>query len=259
VEADTLPLMLKALLHRKLGRSPRPDEKDVEPGEKHVEPAESAWNGLTSREDPLTSAVFERIAYLEPHEAWTLICDSAERPSEEHFHVGIPTGSPTWRFWPHLSPGVDGFNARHVEPDVLVAWGNVVLVIEAKHSGDQIAAQWREQVLAVQADEDLAGKQVIFIAAGGVDRVQFTDIAEEARRRLGDKAPPFWLLRWTTLRQVAEERSHLATPGAAAILRDIIAALEAWGYRRRFGFDSLPGATRRFHVTTTAADLKEWK
>jgi hypothetical protein len=254
--------MLKALLRRKLGRAARPDEKDdardPKDGEsepKDVEPTESAWDALTSREDPLTSAVFERIAYLEPHEAWVLIRDSAE----EDLHAGVPTGSPTWRFWPHLAPGVDGLNARHVEPDVLVEWGSIVLLIEAKHGGDQIAAQWREQVLAVQADEKLVGKQVIFIAAGGVDRVQFTDIAAEARRTLGDKAPPFWLLRWATLRQRAEARSRLATPGAAAILRDIVAALEAWGHRRRFGFDSLPGATRPFHITTTPADLKEWK
>lgn len=258
--------MLKALLRRKLGRAARPDEKDDardrkdgESDPKDVEPTASARDALTTREDPLTSAVFERISYLEPHEAWNLIRNSAERPSGEDFHAEVPTESPSWRFWPHLSPGVDGLNARHVEPDVLVEWGNIVLLIEAKHGGDQIAAQWREQVLAVQDDEKLAGKQVIFIAAGGVDRVQFTDIAAEARRTLGDKAPPFWLLRWTTLRQVAEARAHLATPGAAAILQDIVAALEAWGYRRRFGFDSLPGATRPFHITTTPADLKEWK
>ena len=142
---------------------------------------------------------------------------------------------------------------------MLVEWGNIVLLIEAKHAGDQNAGEWMEQILAAHADADLVGKQLIFIAAGGVDRVQFTAIAGEAQRGLGGKAPAFWLLRWTTLRQIAEERASQAAPGAAAILRDIIMALEAWGYRRRLGFDSLSIATRPFQVDTRPEALKEWE
>jgi hypothetical protein len=244
--------MLNALLHRKLGRAAHSDEKDTDL-------PESAWDALTARENPLTSTVFERIEYLEPSEAWALIRDASEQPSGEAPSEELPSGRAKWRFWPHLRPAETGSNAHYVEPDVLVEWGKILLLIEVKHAGDQNAEQWIEQILAAQADADLAAKQLIFIAVGGVDHVQFKAIAGEAQRRLGDKAPAFWLLRWTTLRRGAEARAHLATPGAAAILRDIVAGLEAWGYRRRFGFDSLPGATRPFHITTTPADLKEWK
>ncbi|WP_437681681.1 hypothetical protein [Sorangium sp. So ce131] len=60
--------MLRAWIHRKLGR-PRMDEG--------AEAAGSASGELTAREDPLTSAVFERFAYLEPGATWTLLTTAA--------------------------------------------------------------------------------------------------------------------------------------------------------------------------------------
>ena len=247
-----LARMLKAMLRGKLGR---PSDND-ENGDAHT----SAWIGLTAREDPLTSTVFERFAYLEPGDAWTLLRAACAEPAlGDEIPIAAPVGAPIWWFWPRLSPGEAGSDARHVEPDLLIVWGPLVLVVEAKHAGAQCAAQWVRELRAVQGDARFAQKRAILVAAGGTDAARFARLTADVRKQLGVDRAGFLLLRWTALREAATSlRPHLS-PGAVAVVDDMIAALDAWGYRRRVGFDSLPEAARNLAIATTPAALKDWR
>ncbi len=243
--------MLKAMLHGKLGR---PDAG----GDDESTTTGSAWDALTGREDPLTAAVFERIAYLDPADAWTLLRTACRGPGLARLAETPLPEKPVFWFWPKLSPGEGGFNARHVEPDVLIGWGDLLLVVEAKHGCAQEDGQWVEEIRATQGDARFAGKHTILIAAGGADPVTFAGLATAAAGKLEDCAG-FVLLRWEALREAAESlRSRLASSNPA-ILDDMIAALEAWGYRRRIGFDSLPAAARHFSISKGPADLADWR
>lgn len=89
--------MLKAWLHRKLRRPV--GDADL------TEPEGSAEERIFAREDPLTSAVFERLAYLEPAEAWALLREAHDEHDREQIPVVAPSETPEWSFWPGLSPG----------------------------------------------------------------------------------------------------------------------------------------------------------
>src|SRR5688572_27771912 len=98
--------MLKAFLHRKLGRAKIDDQGDPE--------AQTlVFEGITSLEDPLTSGVFERLAYLEPSVAWELLRSACTRIDGLPLPEGPPAGAPTWTFWPKLKPGESGKNASY--------------------------------------------------------------------------------------------------------------------------------------------------
>jgi hypothetical protein len=121
--------VLKALLHRKLGRATAPlDEECGRDAE------EAASDGLTECEDPLTATVFERLAYLPPDIAWDIL-RRASKPLGDGpaMPTTVPEGAQTWSFWPSLRPGERGLNKQRVEPDVLVLWSDTLLLIEAKH------------------------------------------------------------------------------------------------------------------------------
>lgn len=239
--------MLKAWLHRKV-RQAIDDHGDDE-GEPDGSNVERAF----SREDPLTSAVFERLAYLEPAEAWSLFMTSCEGKERAAIQESAPAALESWSFWPRLLPGVEGTNVRHVEPDVLILWGDRAFIVEAKHRGAQKAAQWVEEIRAVRADRQFAGRRLVLVAAGGISRSDFDQQVALARQALNNDDTLYLLLRWGDLREVCEARldQQGVTPGTAAILRDLIAALNAWGYRRRIDFESLPEMRQKGSLSIT--------
>lgn len=248
---DTASPMLKAMLRSKLGR-PSDDETGTADA--------SAWDRLTSREDPLTAAIFTRFAYLVPSDAWALLRGACvPAPGDDQLPVAAPAAAPDYRFWPRLSPGEGSFNIRHVEPDVLIDWGPHLLIVEAKHNGNQDATQWANEIRAVRTDARFAERPLVFIAAGGADMAGFGPIVAAVRNKLGTDRVGFLLLRWGDLREAAVAlRPNLTTTGTA-VVDDMIAALDAWGYRRRVGFDSLPAAAQRLTIATTPAALKDWR
>jgi hypothetical protein len=246
--------MLKALLHRKLGRAAAEQEEGVQA-------AGGPWEGITRLEDPLTSAVFERIAYLEPRSAWELLRGAcAPADGDAPLPEAAPEATPLWSFWPMLRVGEQGGNTRYVQPDVLLSWGDVVLVIEAKHCTVQVAAQWIEEIRAVRSDASFAGKRVWLVAVGGMAPGGAAGHAADVRRVLGDRAPALLVLRWEDLGEtVRSARQRALSAGEAAILGDIAAALEEWGYRRRVSFVSLPELAHRFPVETSPSALRAWR
>jgi hypothetical protein len=243
--------MLHAMLHGKLRRPADTDDDRSADA--------SAWDQLTAHEDPLTSAVFSPLAYLDPADAWALLrAASLPPPGADPFPAAVPAGPPSLRFWPRLSPPEGSDHSRHIEPDVLIDWGSHLILVEAKHAATQNTAQWVGQIRALRADRRFAARPLLFIAAGGADPASFALHVADARAQLLGDAIAFFLLPWRLLRDQAAARAPSPPGGAAAILADLIAALEAWDYRRRLGFDSLPAAARGLSIATTPAALTTW-
>jgi hypothetical protein len=245
--------MLKALLHRKLRGAPQDRGEGVET---------EAWDEAPGLEDVLTSTVFERFAYLDPDLAWDLLRATCEPLHGDPLPGARPAGLPAWSFWPRLAPCEHGAKARYVEPDALVAWGAHGILIEAKHRGDQDAAQWIEQVRAVRAAPAHAGRTLWVVAAGGLTAADSAAQRDAFVSGLGERAPGLLHLRWERLCEEIHERLRGPLPaGTAAVLRDLCAALALWGYRKRLGFDSLPRYAHRSPIRTGGAELnalKEW-
>lgn len=242
--------MLKALLHRKLRWAPAEGE---------IGEDDEAWDAASGLEDPLTSTIFERLAYLDPDLAWDLLraaCASLHGPA---LPEARPAGAPVWSFWPRLAPGIPGARG-HVEPDVLVQWGDHVLIVEVKHRGGQRAAQWVAEVQAARAAPAHQGKTLWLVAAGGLTPATAAAERETYQGALGDAAPALLHLDWDRLCEVIHERRRAPLPpGASAVLLDILAGLSLWGYRRRLGFDSLPRYAQLAPIRTDAAALSDWR
>lgn len=246
--------MLKALLHRKLPRGivESDDAADAE-NSAHVEP--------TRREDPLTATVFERLAYLPPNLTWDIFRRATKALADgSALPVDAPSGAPTWSFWPSLRPGADGVNRQRVEPDVLVSWRDTVLVLEAKHYGQQHAHQWVEQIRAVRAMPEHSGKRIWLIAVGGIVTHEQKAQAAYVRRELSNASPGLLALRWEDLHHAVDElRNSSRTPEQSAVLNDIAAALNAWGYRRKTWFATLRRSGPSFQAERAMAVLQAWR
>ncbi|AKT36095.1 hypothetical protein [Chondromyces crocatus] len=239
--------MLKAVLHRKLRVTP-------------LDPETTPPCDLPEREDLLTSAVAERMAYLNPDLAWALLRDVSEVLHGEPLPPVRPQGLVDWSFWPRYASRGACRNARYVEPDVVVSWGELVLVIEVKHRGQQDAAQWVDQVHALRAVPNLAAAPLWLMAAGGLEPSKVGPQRDAFVSALGERAPGLLFLHWNRLSEVIHTRLQTPLPPATAvILRDIRSALAAWGYRPRQSFASLPMFANRHRIHTTAGALQGWR
>ncbi|WP_437986670.1 hypothetical protein [Sorangium sp. So ce117] len=254
--------MLKALLHGKLGRvavgvDEESDGDTLEEGNTQ----ETAADGLTELEDPLTSMVFERLEYLPAELAWAILRGASKPLGDGPPMPAIPpVGVPSWSFWPSLRPGDGGRNKVRVEPDVLVSWGDTLLLIEAKHRGFQDPAQWVEQIRAARATPVHSSKQLWLIAVGGLVMQEGHAYLARVRREVASDVAGVLTIRWEDLREVLYpiEASVRASP-QAALLRDMAAALEAWGYRRKTWFSSLPTATKRLGSEGSVCMIQRWR
>ncbi|KYF68131.1 hypothetical protein [Sorangium cellulosum] len=254
--------MLKALLHGKLRRvavgvDEESDGDTLEEGSAQG----TATDGLTELEDPLTSMVFERLAYLPAELAWAIL-RGASRPLGDGPPMPAipPAGAPSWSFWPSLRPGDRGRNKVRVEPDVLVSWGDTLLLIEAKHRGFQDPAQWVEQIRAARAMPAHSEKQLWLIAVGGIVMQEGHGHLARVRRDVASDVAGVLTIRWEDLREVLYpiEASTRASP-QSAVLRDMAAALEAWGYRRKTWFSSLPAVTERPGSEDSVGMIQGWR
>ncbi|MEZ4309050.1 MAG: hypothetical protein R3F14_13515 [Polyangiaceae bacterium] len=282
--------MLKALLRNKLGRSAaalassgasnedggEPDAGPDPPPEAGLDPSAGAaadedgapvdtgaHAAFTAFEDPLTATIFERLAYLPPDLAWALL-KAASKPlnDDSPFPAHPPDTAPSWDFWPGLKAGPRAPHKKRVEPDVLVSWGDSRLLIEAKHRGLQDpVGQWVEQIDAVRASPRHAGARLYFLAVGGVVPLGGDEL-ERLRERLGGDVPPLFTLHWEELCDVLSRQCEEgAAPPASALMRDMVQALERWGYRRMKWLTSLPNGTGdgRSQFDQAAAVLRNWR
>jgi hypothetical protein len=246
--------VLKALLHRKLPRGivasdDGPDAENIA----QIEP--------TRREDPLTATIFERLAYLPPNLTWAILFRATQALADgPALPPDVPSGAPAYSFWPSLRPGEGGANTQRVEPDVLVSWPDTLLVFEAKHYGQQYANQWVEQIRAVRAMPEHWGKRIWLIAVGGIVSHELESQAAHVRREITSSLAGLLALRWDDLHHAIDEfRIPSRSPEQLAILNDIAAGLDAWGYRKKTWFSTLRAIGSSFQSKNSLDVLQKWR
>lgn len=102
----------------------------------------SKW-GLELCEDSKTSLIFEQLALLPSQILWEILLQSANIPYKT---VGKLKKI---EFWPHWD-ATDTSNAKYVEPDVLLVFEKIDVIIEAKIGlGNlQYEDQWKNEFIA---------------------------------------------------------------------------------------------------------------
>lgn len=130
----------------------------------------------------------------------------------------------------------------------------------AKHYGVQWAGQWLEQLKAIHAMPEYSRKHIWFIAAGGV--VPQEQAANEAyvRHKITNSLLGLLAMRWEDLHHAIDQfRMPNRAPEQLAILNDIAAGLDAWGYRKKTWFSSLRSAEELARANESMNVLQMWR
>jgi hypothetical protein len=154
-------------------------------------------------EDPLTSAVFERLAYLPIATSWRVLGELLRLPD-------VPGDPESWLLWPRLRLE-DGI----VEPDVVIVFADFVLVIEAKHWTGHSTGQWSREVDAVHARFQRDVK-LLALGAGALRHDSGRHVVHAS---------------WQSLAVAVRAARLQARTHEARVLDDITDALHAFGYR----------------------------
>ena len=199
--------MLKALVYGKAGRLSEAD-------------AGASWRQVFRKyEDPLTAAIFGRFRYLSSSVQAELL---GQLLMEQWSHGALLRAE----FWPRLEASTGS-----VEPDVLLEFEEVFLLVEAKQPGirGQRIGQWRGQIQALTRDEDLPEKPILLLALGG-NEIEEKIPMEDPRRLWETSKVDVFRRDWTTLRNALQEVRR-ATEGEHAVLDDMLEALGLYGIR----------------------------
>lgn len=208
---------------------------------------------LERREDVLTSTVFGSLIV---GEQWALLSDWLSRACDAVGNrLHLPTGSSVeYWFWPRLA---------EAEPDLVLLFGDVLVIVEAKYlsgksnaspgedaqadnSVDQLAREWRSCDPAHPHGASYPAGLRRAIEAGGNKRVLVYLVRQPASKRtrselsaslraIGDSAA-LYALGWSDLGAVLRERQSASSPQWIVGLLDL---LERRGFKAFRGFSFL--------------------
>ena len=205
--------MLQAVLNGKAGRVDLGSQGEC-----------VSWKQLyQKREDLLTSAFFNRFAYLSPVIQHRLV---------QHWFNGVGdfTQFCSIDYWPKYELP-DNDKRSFVEPDLLIRFKTFDLLVEVKPpaGGDQYINQWRTEIEGYFAQEQ-DNKAIYFLAIGRIDSV----LQEERSALRSDfKIKGLAAIKWKTVAQHIYQLLHTDEPSIQdkRVLTDMLASLFLYGIR----------------------------
>lgn len=209
-------------------------------------------------EDSLTAAVFERLRYL-PKELLHHIIHQA-------VYQNIPCldlyQMESMEFWPNWDP-TDTSNSNRVEPDVFIRTPKTDVIIEAKRYDryQQTEIQWRNQIQAYHNEYREEGKDLIYIALGGIHELRSSPLEVFGRTF------PIYKSDWSKLLEAIKEVKINLEYGAnllntsysvLRILDDLILCFSMYGFSTSDGFDRFISPAKINFNPQSLQILKTW-
>lgn len=123
-------------------------------------------------EDSLTSAVFQLLSYL-PNEHLSSIIQNTLKSEPYIFNGGL-NQLVSIDFWPRWDATGDQSNKKTVEPDLLMRFECVDIIVEAKrfNEGGQYRQQWENELVGYFNEYSEDKKEVVLWALGGIKNPQ---------------------------------------------------------------------------------------
>jgi hypothetical protein len=198
--------------------------------------------GYLLKEDTLTAMVFSRLAYLPAPLFWRLISESCS--PKVPTNLGEIESVSFWPTWTFHRTATTSFPDKRVEPDLLVHFNRVDLIIEAKRR-DGVDSQKPDQLAREigswgQLSKNNRADHALLLAVGG-----FSEVTDEGVRTLrnhvreqlvvlGEKVRdvPLFAMRWADLRKAIEAASACDPIGRREriLLSDILLAFDLHGW-----------------------------
>ncbi|WP_051287068.1 hypothetical protein [Algoriphagus mannitolivorans] len=209
-------------------------------------------------EDSLTAAVFERLRYL-PKELLHHVINHAlyrKIPGLDLYQME------NMEFWPNWDPS-ETSNSIKVEPDIFIRTPKTDVIIEAKRYDryQQYSGQWRNQIQAYQNEYGEEGKDLIYIALGGIHELTPSTLEVSGRSYLIYKSD------WSQLLQAIKEVKINLEYGAnllntnhsiLRILDDLILCFSMYGFSTSDGFDRFFPPSKINFIPQSLQILKTW-
>ncbi|OBU33861.1 hypothetical protein [Photobacterium kishitanii] len=216
--------MLKAILHGKAGRIEHQNDESV------------SWSSLfKTREDLLTSTVFERFGYLsESLQDYLLI------QFFNNYHGVTPDSFGEFEgitYWPRFNHEHEA-GSNQVEPDLIIHFDQCNIIVEVKPpaGSDQYFGQWKKEVESLLQSDNDHEKPLYFLAIG---RIGQADAKCWARKLLQefDELKGLAALEWKDVSTYIMELTHIVNPTLdpfitkkdKRILLDILEGLSLYG------------------------------
>lgn len=188
-------------------------------------------------EDALTSAVFTRLRYLQPQVLgeWFATARSYADPATR---FARRTAEPEVEFWPSVKDTLrrDGW----VQPDIVLRFGDEILVIEAKlwssksqtsDGLDQLARQWR----AIVDHYGTRARVSALVYLTPHLEPPNAELAESAQA-LGADASCLWWLSWSNLAPILEQQRSTGDRVSLIVADDLLAYMARIGLLRFQGW-----------------------
>ncbi len=224
---------------------------------------------VKENEDFLTSSVLARLLYLPEATFWHLISGATLAGEGREAAIRGAGRIVEHRFWP--SYALQGADAEYVgrrEPDLVIEFENLMLIVEAKlETNRQDASQWADQIGAVVPTLGNRTSPVMYLAVGGLGRIPARSTLRELQEQAGEALATrpnggitFLACSW---HQLASSVSVVLTsprpPHEVRVLRDIEAALSLYDVRPTSWLDSiaLPNEFAGFR-SSTLETLSAW-
>ncbi|MEZ9914323.1 hypothetical protein AB4346_16110, partial [Vibrio breoganii] len=217
--------MLKAILHGKAGRIEHNKDESV------------SWSQLfKTREDLLTSTIFERFAYL---------TDAVQHALLMHWfkqhHGNIPLSFGEFidtTYWQRFNHQHDK-GSNQVEPDLILHFEHCNIIVEVKPpaGGNQYFWQWCKEIESfLQAEDD--DKRLYFLAIGRVEHNSAKDWANELLEEKEDiplnKLKGIAAINWDAVTAqlvelISEEATLVLSKQDSRIIQDMLDGLGLYG------------------------------
>jgi len=206
--------MLQAITHGKAARVTLDGQKQ-------------SWRSLfKTREDLITSSVFERLPYLPD----TLIA-AFMTALMEHDALKIEAlgDYKEISFWPRYASANE--KRSYTEPDLVIEFTNAIIVVEVKPPwGAQDHAQWEREVAALIKQEEPS--TALFLLAIGGQAHNWRHLARQLENDFADHHLNITFCTWNKVSQVLLTLKEAASERDKRILDDQLQALELHGIHK---------------------------
>lgn len=184
-------------------------------------------------EDALTAAVFGHLRYLSPSvlSAWLATALNHADPSASWV---ARDSEPTVEFWPTVTVADRGH--RWVQPDIVIAFQDEIVIVEAKlwspksstkDEVDQLAREWHG--ITDHYRERAKVTALIYLTPHAVPP---RGDLEESAQALGTAASCLWWLSWSTLVPILEQQVASADRMSPLVAADLLEYLHEVGVAR---------------------------
>lgn len=188
-------------------------------------------------EDALTAAVFGHLRYLSPSVLSTWLATARNHVTPSASWVAR-NSEPDVEFWPTVK--VAHRDHRWVQPDIVMAFQDEVVIVEAKlwspksvtkGGVDQLAREWHGITEHYHGRAKVAA--LVYLTPHGVPPQQDLD---ESAQELGADASCLWWLSWSTLAPILEQQVANSGRMSQLVAADLLEYLHKVGVVRFRGW-----------------------